>query len=192
MDNFELEFTPFPTFYSNRLKLRKLSVSDAADMFEYSSRPNVSEYENWKPHKSVAETRDFLKWARRQYFKKKFFSWAIVLNSGKMIGTVSFVKIDCDNRSAEIGYTVSEEYWGNGYAKEAVYQLLRFGFSNLGLNRIYAKVIKGNTRSVRVLEKLGFIYEGTARKANFYQNVCSDLMYFSILSDEFLNIYKKD
>ena len=191
MDNIAYKFIPYPSFKSDRMILRKLELSDAKDMFEYCSKEEVSFYENWKPHKSIDETKDFLRWVRWQYLKKKIKTWAIELYSGKMIGTVSFVNIDTENKSAEIGYTISNSYWGQGYAKEAAYQLLRFAFVELDLERVQARVIKGNERSRKVLKKLGFSYEGTARNANFYENRLNDLMYFSILKGEFFTLFGK-
>lgn len=187
--NIESKFVPYPVFRSDRIYLRKLQLSDCNDMFEYASQPEVSFFENWQPHKTLSETKSYLRWVKSMYFKRKIKTWAIVLNNGKMIGTVSFVKLNEDHLSAEIGYTVSNKFWGNGYAKEAAYQLIRFAFTELNLERVYARVIKENTRSVKVLKNLGFTYEGTARNANFYNYKLSNVMYFSILKDEFFNTF---
>ncbi len=191
MENTEYLFNPFPTFQSDRIYMRKLELFDAEDMFEYCSREEVSRFENWKPHKTIETTKEFLRWIKWQYIRKKARTWGVVLNSGKLIGTASFVKIDYENKSAEIGYTISNDYWGNGYAKEAAYQLIRFAFTKLGCERVYAKVLSGNERSVAVLQKLCFSYEGTARNANFYNNQLKDVMYFSLLKEEFYNNFSK-
>lgn len=190
MNNLEQHFCVFPQLNTQRLVLRKLEVSDAEEMFEYSSRPEASQYANWEPHTSVEYTKEFLRWLKWQYRFHKVKTWGITLkNGGKLIGTVSFVKIDKETTSAEIGYTVSSAFWGNGYATEAVQKLLEFGFLELGFQRIFAKVVKENVKSSRVLERLGFTYEGTLRNSMVIHKKLCDVSYYSILKSEFMAMY---
>jgi ribosomal-protein-alanine N-acetyltransferase len=68
--------------------------------------------------------------------------------------------------SAEIGYWLGKSYWNQGYATNAVKQMLSFAFNNLELKRIQAYVLDGNNASIRVLEKCGFKFEGYLRKSH--------------------------
>jgi len=61
--------------------------------------------------------------------------------------------------SAEVGYWVGEEYWGKGYATEALNKILDKGFNELNFTRIQAHVFEGNIASEKLLLKCGFEYE---------------------------------
>ena len=74
---------------------------------------------------------------------------------------------DVNRFSAEIGYWIGEPYWGRGIATAAVGQMLRVGFEELDMERIFAAVFSSNPASMRVLERNGFIFEGIARHAVF-------------------------
>ena len=81
----------------------------------------------------------------------------------ELLGTVSLRRFLRDRR-AELGYWLGTDAWGFGYATEAAGALVDFGFRDLGLERIYAQVLEGNSASCRVLDKLGMISEGTRRR----------------------------
>ena len=161
-------FTGIPTLYTNRLTLRKLVVSDAIDMYEYSKRYEVSEYLLWSPHESQWATKGYLSYLQRQYAKKQFYDWAITLTeSKKMIGTVGFTAFDIENNSAEVGYVLSSDYWGKGIAAEALGRIIGFGFDVLSLHRLEAHIMTENVRSKRVAEKCGFVCEAVMRDKLF-------------------------
>ena len=69
-----------------------------------------------------------------------------------------------DHQHAELGYWIGVPYWGQGYATEASRELLRYGFEDLGLHRIFASHFKHNPASGRILVKLGMRYEGCQRE----------------------------
>ena len=69
------------------------------------------------------------------------------------------------SKAAEIGYWVGEPYWGRGIATLAVRSFVEYAFERFGLLRVSASVFADNPRSVRVLEKSGFVYEGRLRKS---------------------------
>ena len=157
-------FTKIPTLYTERLTLRKLAVSDADDMYEYSKRFEVSKYLLWSPHESRWATKGYLSYLQRQYAKKQFYDWAITLSdSKKMIGTIGFTAFDIENNSAEVGYVLSSDYWGKGIAAEALNKIIDFGFDRLSLHRLEARIMTENLRSKRVAEKCGFVCEAVMR-----------------------------
>ncbi len=159
-------FSSLPTLKTERLILRKMSPSDAEDMFEYAHLEEVTRYLLWSPHNSIAHTKEYLKYIKERYSVGDFYDWAVIdKEASKMIGTCGFTKIDAANNSAEIGYVLNPEYHRKGLAPEAAKAVIDFGFKVLGLNRIEARFIKGNTPSLRVMEKLGMTFEGYARQA---------------------------
>ncbi len=155
-------FSNIPTLHTERLTLRKMKVSDTDDMFEYASLAETTRYLTWRPHKSRDYTKEYLEYLGTRYATGDFFDWAVTLNEdgGKMIGTCGFTRFDLPNDSAEIGYVINPDYHGKGIAAEAAREVIRFGFEVLGLHRIEAKYMVGNTASRRVMEKLGMSFEG--------------------------------
>lgn len=179
-----------PILETNRLMLRKMLKSDASDMYEYASRSEVTEYLLWSPHESEASTRRYLSYLQGRYRAGDFYDWAVTLRTdGKMIGTCGFTRINTDYNCAEIGYVLNNDYWGNGYAPEAVRKVLEFGFMTLGLHRIEAKYMAGNDRSRRVMEKAGMQFEGFAREAYFVKEHYVTVGTCAILEDEFKKLY---
>jgi RimJ/RimL family protein N-acetyltransferase len=84
-------------------------------------------------------------------------------SDGRQIGGIG-LRVDDQHQHAELGYWLGVQYWGQGYATEAARAILRYGFENLGLHRIYASHFKHNPASGRILVKLGMRYEGRQRE----------------------------
>lgn len=131
-------------------------------------------------------TRAHLRYVCSQYKKNNFFDWAIVeKESAKMIGTCGFSRIDAENNSAEIGYVLSSDYWGMGYATEAVARVIAFGFETCGFNRIYARILEGNTASMRVAEKNMLRREATHKNAIIVKDAYKTYHEYAILQSEY-------
>jgi [ribosomal protein S5]-alanine N-acetyltransferase len=89
---------------------------------------------------------------------------AMTLRSdGRQIGGIG-LRIDQQHQHAELGYWLGVEHWGKGYATEAGREMLRYGFEDLGMHRIFATHFKHNPASGRILKKLGMRYEGCQRE----------------------------
>ncbi len=86
-----------------------------------------------------------------------------------------------DYRSASLGFCLTEAAWGHGYATEAATALLRWGFDHLDLNRVQAEADTRNVACARVLEKLGFVREGTLREDCVVDGVVSDSWVYGLL-----------
>ena len=154
-------FSNIPTLHAARIALRPMHSIDAEDMYDYAKREEVTEFLLWSPHPSVSYTRDYLRYVEGRYALGDFYDWAIIdQESRRMIGTCGFTKINTDHDSGEIGYVLHPDFWGKGYAVEAARCVMDFGFEILGLHRIEARFMKGNERSLRVMEKLGMSFEG--------------------------------
>ncbi len=181
---------------TERLILRKISAEDARDMYEYASRPETCKYLLWSPHSSLSYTVSYIRFVQKQYSRGEYFDFAVVLKeTGKMIGTVGFVKYDTENSLVEVGYVLNSEYHGNGYATEALEAVINFAFCELGVNRVEAKYIKENTASLRVMERCSMKSEGIQREKMIIKGVKQDIGMCAILKDEYFtvkreNIYK--
>jgi [ribosomal protein S5]-alanine N-acetyltransferase len=97
---------------------------------------------------------------------------------GEVVGSIGiFVKDDVYRKSGELGYWLSEEYWGKGIMSEAVKQICKEAFERFDIVRIFAEPFSYNTGSRRVLEKAGFTLEGILK-----QSVCKhDKIYDSCM-----------
>ncbi len=179
-------FKNLPVLETDRLKLRKLTMRDAGDVFEYASVPEVSRYVSWEPHRTIADTKSFLKHLLFQYEKGIPTSWGIVLKENeKLIGTGGFLWWSLDNSKAEIGYVVSNQYWNKGYASETLNRILQFGFEILQLERIEARCFVENTASERVMQKCGMKLEGILRSSMYLKGAFRNFKLYSILRNEF-------
>lgn len=164
-----------PTIETERLILRRISVVDTADMYDYARSPVVTRYLTWEPHRSLAYTKEYLEYLESRCAVGDFFDWAVIeRTSGRMVGTCGFTRFRYEDDCGELGYVLNPDVWGRGYAPEALRALLRFGFDTLGLERIEAKFIEGNARSLRVMEKLGMRFEGYHRNGmRIKGNLCT-------------------
>ncbi|MBQ8696094.1 MAG: GNAT family N-acetyltransferase [Clostridia bacterium] len=179
-------FKNIPTLHTERLTLRKISPRDAEDMYGYSRDPAVTEYLLWDVHADLRHTVRYIRAVQKYYAKGLFYDWAVVDNeSGRMIGTCGFARIDEANRCAELGYVLHRDFWGRGYAAEAARAVISVGFNTLDLKRIEARYMIDNFASARVMEKLGMRYEGIKRAAIFVKGAFRDIGYYSILQEEF-------
>ncbi len=163
-DKLQKVFAQLPELETPRLRLRRMKISDAKDMYEYACREEVTEYLLWSPHPDVYYTEAYLRSIQKQYKKGDFYDWALIYKpTGKMIGTCGFTSFDLRHNKGEIGYVLNPAYWNRGLATEAVERVLRFGFETLSLHRLEARYMAENTASRRVMEKCGMTFEGVLR-----------------------------
>lgn len=104
---------------------------------------------------------------------------------GVAVGSIGvFLGNDIAEKSAELGYWLAEEYWGNGIVSSAVCQLCKEAFETFDLVRIFAEPFSYNEGSKGVLEKAGFTFEGTMRCSAFKNGEILDQCLYSLLRDE--------
>jgi ribosomal-protein-alanine N-acetyltransferase len=149
---------------TNRLYLRPVALSDAADLFLARSDPVVMRYWDWPEQKSVSEVEEIIR-AHAQEIRDGRTLWWVVATSAKgyAIGECDLSEIDRHHRRAEVGFLFSKANWGQGYALEAMRVVVDHAFETLGLERLWARCHEGNVASMHLLEKLGFACEGRLR-----------------------------
>jgi RimJ/RimL family protein N-acetyltransferase len=179
-------FRNLPEITTPRLLLRKFRRGDADAVFAYASDPQVALYTLWDRHRDVKTTRKFVDMVVKGYRQGMPAPWAIVLRrEDKLIGAIGLRNWVLEHARAEVGYVVSREHWGKGYASEALNAVLDFGFSRMHVNRIEAKCVPENRGSSRVLEKAGMKCEGLLRDYEFVKGEFQNLNIYSILKGEF-------
>lgn len=147
---------------TERLLLRPWRDSDAADLYEVAKDARVGPAAGWPPHKSVEQSRTIIRNVLR--FPENY---AIVLKeTGAVIGSIGLLtqghtNLPLQKDEGELGAWIGVPYWGNEYVVEAAKALMKHGFEDLGLSRIYGANFEGNKKSERLQEKLGFRYRRT-------------------------------
>lgn len=147
---------------TERLILRPWEESDAESLYEYAKDPQVGPIAGWPPHTSVEDSRDIIKSVlavNETYAICKRQDNRAIGSIGLMRGEQS--NLDIPEDEGEIGYWIGVPFWGQGYVPEAVRELIRHGFEDLKLNRIWCGYFEGNDKSKRVQEKCGFRYHHT-------------------------------
>ena len=174
---------------TERLTLRKLTRADAQDVYKYASDGRVTEYLLWSPHTTVQHSRRYLMLLEKKYRRCEFYDWGVEYN-GHIIGTCGFTSFSVENQSAEVGYVLGYDAWGQGIAAEALRAVIKYGFEVLGLNRIEGRYMKGNDRSLSVMKKCAMTYEGMLRSSVFAKGAYRDVCVCSILKSEYNNAQK--
>jgi ribosomal-protein-alanine N-acetyltransferase len=170
-----------PTLYTPRLVLRPFDESDAPALFVHAKNPNVARFTLWDHHKTIADTEMFVRdYARCRYLERTPEPYAITLRDDpRPVGAVGCFWASEPNKTMELGYWLAEPFWGKGLTAEACRAVVDSAFADHGPRRIQARVIAGNAASVRVLEKVGFAFEGTLRASLLRRGIFEDVMMFA-------------
>lgn len=171
---------------TKRLLLRKLKIEDTESIYQWFSDPELTRLSTWNYHRSKEDTRTFLHLMIERYNKGDLpQNWGIVhKESSNVIGLCGFTDYSIINSSATVGYAVARNYWNLGIATEAMKEVLRYAFMNLGCNRVEANCFPENLPSKEVMKKLGMSYEGLLRKKLFVKGIFHDIESYSILKGE--------
>lgn len=181
-------FPEFPVLSTDRLLLRQLVPHDAEDVFEYASVQEVAKFLIWNPHTKIEDSLDFIRSAQEQFESSKSFVWGIEFKSDKkLIGTIDLRDFNSPHRCGDVGYVISKNYWNKGIITEAFRELIRFGFSELNLNRIEAHCEEENTGSWKVMQKSGLKFEGILREKVFFKERYHTMKMYSILRKDWIN-----
>lgn len=171
---------------TKRLIIRRLRMTDSMDIYNYSKDERVAQHVLWTAHKSIEQSAGYIRFLQAQYRIGSVASLGIEYKeTGKIIGTIGFMKLDIESSSAEIGYSLKYDMWNKGIMSEALDAMLSFGFFSLGLNRIEAYCETDNPASARVLEKCGMSFEGIARNKFYNKNKFVDVRQYSILFSDY-------
>jgi len=186
-------FSRLPELSTQRLLLRKMTMADAQDIYEYSSDPEVSRHVLWDAHRSLHDSRAYLRYILRQYRNAEPSSWGIVLKqTNRLIGTIGFMWWNQENHSAEVGYSLARSQWNRGLMTEALWAVLRFGFEEMRLHRIEAQHEIDNPASGRVMEKCGMRQEGVLRGRLYNKGRYVDVALYAILMEEWRSIARSE
>ncbi|KUO02586.1 GNAT family N-acetyltransferase [Streptomyces caeruleatus] len=176
---------PTPSLRTARLRLRAFEDADANDLFTLHSSAHVLRYWDSPPWTERERAERFI--ARCREMEKEGVGARLAVDrvsDGAFIGWCTLDSWNPDFRSASLGYCFGDAAWGHGYATEAARALLRWAFDTLDLNRVQAETDTRNVASARVLEKLGFLREGTLREDCVVSGEVSDSWVYGLIRRE--------
>lgn len=153
--------TALPTLATPRLKLRPYTEADIAELVPLIGTREVAATTLRIPHPySEQAAGDFLALTQEP---GRIWLAITLRTDGRQIGGIG-LRVDDQHQHAELGYWLGVPFWGQGYATEAAREMLRYGFEDLGLHRIFASHFKHNPASGHILTKLGMRSEGCQRE----------------------------
>ena len=169
---------------TKRLLLRRLSMQDSTALFYYRALPDVCRFQSWHPE-HIEEVEAFLRENEAVVFDAPdtWLQVAVCLSDGRLIGDIGIHTLDHDQ--LELGYTLSPEYQGQGYASEAVSAILHEAFLVWNKHRVTASVDPDNHASVRLLERLGFRKEAHHVKSYWENGTWVDDCIYAMLQEEY-------
>jgi [ribosomal protein S5]-alanine N-acetyltransferase len=173
---------PTPTLRTARLRLRPFADADQDALFALQSNAAVLRYWDAPPWTDRARAERFVAACQRMADDGTGARLAIDrLADEAFIGWCSVTRWNPDYRSAALTYCLDDAAWGHGYATEAAGALLQWAFDTLDLNRVQAETDTRNAASARVLEKLGFLREGTLREDCVVNGEVSDSWVYGLI-----------
>ncbi|EFD69021.1 acetyltransferase [Streptomyces lividans TK24] len=171
-----------PTLDTDRLRLRPFTEDDAGFLYAMHSSRHVMRYWDSPPWTERARAGRFVGMCRKIADEGTGVRVAVDRASdGAFVGWCCLAEWNPVYRSASLGYCLDEAMWGHGYATEAAHALLRWAFDTLDLNRVQAEADTRNAASARVLEKVGFVREGTLREDCVVDGEVSDSWVYGLI-----------
>ncbi len=172
-----------PSLSTDRLILRPIAMSDLAALHEFWNDPEVRRY-LWKDQVVSRQAVAQIVAASEACFAELgsgFFAIEVAKNPGMLVGFCGHRRFE-DGDEVELLFGILPKFWGEGYVTEAAIEVLRYGFEQCGIDRVIAAADTPNQRSVRVLQRLGMVFE----ERREYRGL--DTVFYSISQPEFASV----
>lgn len=176
----------FEPLRTERLLLRPMRTDDAASIAARRSDPDVARYQNWTTPYPLERAQTMVAEIVAMDGPADGEWWMLTiadLDDSTVLGDL-VVHLTWQGRTAEIGYTLARDAWGNGYAVEAATALVRYLFDDLGVTRVEAMLHPDNPASAMVLERVGLIFEGHTRLSFWLDGDNSDDWIYGVVRDD--------
>jgi ribosomal-protein-alanine N-acetyltransferase len=175
---------PFPTLRTDRLVMRQMQPDDLPMVFQGLSHPEVIRCYGVS-FESEEATREQMEWFASLEREGSGIWWAMTkVDDGEFVGAIGFNNLSRIHRKAELGFWLLPEHWRKGLVSEALPVVLAHGLDALGLHRMEATVETENTASMGVLQKAGFVLEGTLRDCEFKNGRFISLHVLALLRED--------
>ena len=175
--------TPFPELQTSRFLLTRVRDEDQQFLFEGLSDPIAMPY-NGIYYKTFEETKEQLDWYEKNYNSGTGVHWKITdKNSSEKIGVISYYYHKPEHKKAEVGFWILKQFWNQGITTEVLKVVIDYCHKEKGIHRLEAFIESENIASARVLEKNGFVLEGTMIDAEIKFGRYISLKVYGLLLD---------
>ena len=184
--------------YTQKIETQRLIITTAREKYALRLAEYYDKNRTWfdpyeVPKKESYYTAQYqlssMQFEIREMEKHNAMYYYVFLKSepGRIIGTISYSRIrQLPYKSTIFGYDFDHDVWGNGYATEACNATNRQIFDEFQLHRIEARVSTDNTRSIKMLERMGFVFEGQEYQSVFIQGAFRDHLRYALLNHNLL------
>ena len=164
-------FKPFPVLETENLILRKLQETDAFDLFEIRSNPEMYDFIDGKADEVLDDTIRFIKLTNKGIDKQKWIHFGIEYkHNKKLIGTINLWNFDYSVSKAEGGFSLNPSYQRKGLMVEALKKVIDYGFYDMDLEKIELWTEKNNERTINLANKCKFCYKEQVFEKGYYKN----------------------
>ncbi|MBO1255639.1 GNAT family N-acetyltransferase [Alteromonas sp. 5E99-2] len=178
----------FPKLTTSRLLLDPLTMKDAKDVFAIFSDPRVIKNYDVQIFKDISEAEGLIDYFYLRFESDTGIRWAIRdKQTGELIGSCGFNTWNPYDHCAVVGYELAPQFWGKGYASEAVSAILDFIFAKsfyFYVNRVEALILPQNKPSAQLVKKLGFALDGVMRGKTYWNDDFHDIAMYSMLNKQ--------
>lgn len=176
-------FSPFPVLETERLRLRQIALTDAEQMFQLRSNPEIMQYIPRELPKTIDDAIAHIHYMDELRQNNECLNWAITLKEDDIvIGFIGYFRPKPENHRAEIGYMLSPDHHGKGIMQEALIKAIEYGFNDMKLHSIEAITDPENYASWKLLEKNNFIREAHFKEDTYWQGRYLDSYVYSLLN----------
>ena len=175
----------FPELETARLRLVQIHAEHIDALFGILSKDQVTKYYGMDSLEDRVIAEKMVEAFQTGFEAQRSYRWGLeVKETGKFIGTIGLNNYNSGAKKTEIGYELHPEFWRKGLAKEAVLEVIRYAFEELGLHRMGAVTYPANETSSGMLKGIGFKEEGTLRGYLYQRGESHDALIFSLLAPE--------
>ncbi len=177
-------FSPFPELTTQRLLLRQMTLADAPGVQRLRSNVAVMQYINRPLALTLQDAEAWINIILEALAKNDGISWCICLKEtpAEHVGSIGLWRIEKENYRAEIGYMLEPHLQGKGLMYEALQKVVHYGFSELKLHSIEARIDPRNSASAALLRKGGFVQEAHFKENYFLRGHFADTAVYSLLT----------
>jgi ribosomal-protein-alanine N-acetyltransferase len=159
-------------------------MDDAPAIYFLRSDETVLRFIGKEPATSLNEAEEFIQRINTSIDNNETIMWAVSLvdDPATAIGTICYWRIQPENYRAEIGYVLHPAYWRKGIMKESLQRVIQYGFENMKLHSIEARISAGNVASAAILAATGFVKEAHLKEEFFFRGDFHDTIIYSRLN----------
>lgn len=172
----------FPVLFSSRLCLREHFLTDSEDYLQLFSNMEAIRYYGREPIKLYNEAEREIKCMRKDFLDSRVVKWAVADRmNDQYLGCVGIKDFKNVHGRGTLSCIIHPDYWGSGYAHEALDAVINYGFIEMGLHRVQAFVDPRNVRAMALFDNLGFTLEAILKEYEFEHDEYISIAIFGLI-----------